>query len=100
MEKEQRTAEGGNRRYAIDSEASLFCAHSFLWGWVENQACHWIQFSKSGNQENQEMKKKIRNQVIRKIRKKTQGIRIRKSGNFLIFIFQNQIHKISKHSTC
>jgi hypothetical protein len=46
---------------------------------------------------NQEMKK---NQESGKSGKKTQEIRIRKSGNFLIFIFQNQIHKISKFSTC
>jgi hypothetical protein len=52
--------------------------------------------------ENQEMKKnqELGNQKNQEKKFRKSGIRIRKSGNFKIFIFQNQIHKISKHSTC
>jgi hypothetical protein len=61
-----------------------------------------FQNQESGNQENQEMKKNQEsgNQENQEKKLRKSGIRIRKSGNFLIFIFQNQIHKISKFSTC
>jgi predicted secreted protein len=57
-----------------------------------------ISFFKNSNQQNQQMKKKPQTENQQK--KHQQTANNQQSANFLTFIFQNQIHKINKFSTC